>query len=97
MTWDSLGRAGASGFGFRGFAVFQWFMMRGRWTPRESRRAWSVRWGCFKSRLPQPFRCLQYLGNLLYAGLAAFAEVAGEGGGVGAGVGEVFLDGGDLG
>jgi hypothetical protein len=51
----------------------------------------------YDSQFPQPFQRLEDLLNLLDPRLGAFAEVGGEGGGVGAGGGEELLDGGDLG
>jgi hypothetical protein len=49
------------------------------------------------SQFPESSEGFEDFGDLLDAGLGAFAEVGGEGGGVGAGVGEELLDGGDLG
>ena len=48
-------------------------------------------------QLPKRAERFENFGNLLDAGFGAFAELAGEGTGGGAGGGEEFLDGGDLG
>ncbi len=49
------------------------------------------------SQPPQSLQRFEDFLDLLDAGFGTFAEVGGEGGGIGAGGGEEFLDGGDLG